>query len=239
MGLSRKYEAEDLSVAGWLEERRLDHRLKVLLIVNPTGDLPGAEREGERVRRLFAQDTAYQLDELRGEEATWSAVRACFRSGEYDVIHYAGHAFFDPYNRARSGVLCHGRRVLSGLDLVHLEKLPALVFFNACEAGRIRGGDAPGEEEQREPVAKRLERNVGLAESFLRAGVGNYVGTYWPVGDEAAEEFAGVFYRALVRGDSIGDALQESRKRVLDLKSVDWADYVHYGSPGFVVKRRT
>jgi hypothetical protein len=235
LGLSRKYEAEDLSVAGWLEERRLADKLKVLLIVNPTGDLLGAESEGERIKQLLGQAPGVQIEELRREQATWSAVRAGFRSGDYDVIHYAGHAFFDPYQRSRSGILCHGRRVLSGMDLVHLEKLPALVFFNACEAGRIRGADG---EERMDPVTRRLERNVGLAEAFLRAGVGNYLGTYWPVGDAAAKEFAAVFYKTLVNGDSVGKALQEGRKRVLAIKSVDWADYVHYGSPGFVVKRR-
>ncbi|NLI80441.1 MAG: CHAT domain-containing protein [Deltaproteobacteria bacterium] len=237
-GLSRKYEAEDLSVAGWLEERRLADRLRVLLIVNPTGDLPGAEKEGDRIKGLLSGDPAFLVDELRGVEATWSAVRARFRSGDYDVIHYAGHAFFDPVRRSRSGILCHGRQVLSGRDLVHLEKLPALVFFNACEAGRVRGADAIGGEAAGEPTAQRLERNVGLAEAFLRAGVGNYVGTYWPVGDTAAEQFAQVFYKGLVNGSSVGDALQEGRRRVLQLKSVDWADYVHYGSPGFVVKVR-
>lgn len=238
MGLSRKYEAEDLSVAGWLEERRLAERLRVLLIVNPTGDLPGAEKEGNRIKALLGGDPAFHVDELWREAATWSAVRARFRSGDYDVIHYAGHAFFDPVKRSRSGILCHGRQVLSGRDLIHLEKLPALVFFNACESGKVRGMGAAKGEKNEEATVQGLERNVGLAEAFLRAGVGNYVGTYWPVGDAAAKHFADVFYRALMKGSSIGDALQQGRRRVLELKSVDWADYVHYGSPGFVVKRR-
>lgn len=237
-GLSRKYEAENLSVAGWLEERRLDDRLRLLLVVNPTGDLPGAEKEGDRIKGLLGGDPAFQVDELRRGEATWSAVRARFRSGDYDVIHYAGHAFFDPHSRSRSGILCHGRQVLSGRDLVHLEKLPALVFFNACEAARVRGGENTEMGEGGEPNIRRLERNVGLAEAFLRAGVGNYVGTYWPVGDDAAVQFAHVFYRSLVSGSSVGDALQEGRRRVLQLESVDWADYVHYGSPEFLVKLR-
>jgi hypothetical protein len=239
MGLSRKYEAENLSVAGWLEERRLAEKLRILLIVNPTGDLPGAENEGKRIQTILGRDQAFQIDTLWREEATWSAVRAAFRSGDFDVIHYAGHAFFDPYKRSRSGILCHGKQVLSGLDLVNVEKLPALVFFNACEAARIRRSEASEDQEQNHVVAKRLERNVGLAEAFLRSGVGNYVGTYWPVGDAPAEQFAAIFYKALAHGHSIGEALQEGRKRVIELKSIDWADYIHYGSPSFVVKRRS
>jgi pimeloyl-ACP methyl ester carboxylesterase len=238
MGLSRKYEAENLSVAGWLEERRLADRLRILLIVNPTCDLEGADKEGERIKKLLSRDPAFEVDELAREAATWSATRARFRSGDYDVIHYAGHAFFDPFYRSRSGILCHGRRVLSGSDLIHMEKLPALVFFNACEAARVRKVETAKSTRGNEPAAQRLERNVGLAEAFLRAGVGNYVGTYWPVEDNAAEKFANVFYKALIEGESLGAALQLGRKRVLEIESVDWADYVHYGSPGFVVKRR-
>lgn len=234
-GLTRKYEAEDLAVAKWLEERRLVRELSVLLIVNPTQDLPGAEREGERIKEIFAQDQAVRLEELWREQATFSAVRAAFRSGKYDVVHYAGHAFFDPVNRARSGVLCHGGQVLSGIELASLEKLPAVVFFNACEAARVR---SVKERKSGSATAKRLETNVGLAEAFLRAGIGNYIGTYWPVGDYPAKVFAETFYRDLIGGKPLGAALNAGRNVLLKEQSVDWADYVHYGSPSFVVKQR-
>ena len=45
-GLSRRYLADNLPVAAWLEERRAQPSLKLLLVVNPLGDLPGAEKEG-------------------------------------------------------------------------------------------------------------------------------------------------------------------------------------------------
>src|SRR5690606_40161148 len=47
-GMSRRYLAEDLSIAKWLEERRQDSSFRILLVVNPTEDLDGAEEEGER-----------------------------------------------------------------------------------------------------------------------------------------------------------------------------------------------
>jgi hypothetical protein len=59
------------------------------------------------------------------------------------------------------------------------------------------------------------------------------------LGDTHAEQFAAILYKALALGHCIGEALREGRKRVMELKSVDWADYIHYGSPAFVVKRRT
>lgn len=234
-GMSRKYEAEDLSVAKWLEERRIAPQLRILLVIDPTEDLPGAKAEGERIARLLGGFAGVQVDALRGAEATWSAVRAAFRSGEYDLVHYAGHAFFDPYNRARSGIICHGEQVLSGIDLASLEKLPALMFFNACESARVRGSGGRRTDRQR---GRRVEQNAGLAESLLRAGVGSYIGTYWPVSDEPAERFALTFYQALIQGESIGTALARARARLRDDGHPDWADYIHYGSPGFVLKRR-
>ncbi len=234
-GVSRRYAAENLSVAKWLEQRRFGSTLDVLLVVNPTGDLPGAVQEANRVKRLFQNDLV-RLHELREEEATHAALLEAFKSGEYDVIHYAGHAFFDPESRARSGILCHGGRVLSGADLAGITHVPALLFFNACETGRVRRGDL-----RKKPaldMRERVNRNVGLAEAFMRGGAANYVGTYWPVGDEAAAAFAETFYRQLVGGASIGDAVQAGRKRVHGLESIDWADYIHYGAYDFTLKVR-
>jgi len=240
-GMSRKYEAENLSVAKWLEERRLAPELNVLLIVDPTKDLPGAEAEGHRIKAVLDAQPNLTVDTLWQERASFSAIRAAFRSGKYDVVHYAGHAFFDPANRSRSGIVCHGRTVLSGADLAGLERLPALMFFNACESGRVRGAaDRVRSQADRlhgENTAKRLETNVGFAEALLRSGVGNYIGTYWSVGDASAKAFGEIFYQRLVSGASIGMAMTEGRKKVVELQSEDWADYILYGSPEFVVKR--
>ena len=235
-GLSRRYVADNLSVAKWLEERRQDLELNLLLVVNPTLDLEGAEEEGRRVRELLASEPAVRIDELRGRDASRPALERAFRSGKYDVIHYAGHAFFDEDDPAASGILCAGKAVLSGRDLAGLGNLPALVFFNACEAGRVRRAGRSARDVP--TMRKRIDRNVGLAEAFLRGGVANYVGTYWPVGDEPAKLFAEQFYRALMKGQSIGEALLAGRRAVWDRKSVDWADYIYYGSHDFVLKTR-
>ena len=235
-GLSRQYLADNLSVAKWLEERRQHTMLNLLLIVNPTGDLSGAEAEGKRIRELFGSSPAVKIVQRHGQNAKRTTLLADFRSGQYDIIHYAGHAFFDPVSPERSGILCHNRQVLSGADLVGLGNLPSLVFFNACEAGRIRRGTEKKKNEL--AIPKRVERTVSLAEAFLRGGIANYLGTYWPVGDEAAEKFASSFYTELLQGQSIGQALQKGRNAVQDLQSVDWADYIHYGNPYFTVKSR-
>lgn len=233
-GLSRRYLADNISVAKWLEDRRLGPTLSVLLVVNPTGDLEGADHEGNRIRGLLKANPAISFDEIHRDQATYRRLHTEFSSGKYDLVHYAGHAFFDEQRRARSGIICADDKVLSGADLAGLSKLPCLVFFNACEVARIRGRGRSNQNQL--TIRQQIDRNVSFAEAYLRGGVANYIGTYWPVNDNAAEIFADSFYRGILKGQSLGDALLESRKRVEHSEFVDWADYIHYGDPDFQLK---
>jgi CHAT domain-containing protein len=237
-GLSHRYAAENLSVAKWLEERVQDNVLSVLLIVNPTEDLDGAEQEGRRVRALLGQQPGCRLKELHRSDATRQAVLAAFGSGEFDVIHYAGHAEFDPQHPARSGIVCANEVRLTGADLAGVSRLPTLVFFNACESGRVRSTKKNGKTAVKKTKARaqHVADNVGLAEAFMRGGVANFLGTYWPVGDAEAEAFSGTFYEDIVAGKTVGEALRHGRAVVRDLKSPDWANYIFYGNTDFVLK---
>jgi len=226
-GLSRRYAAEGMSVAKWREQRRRAREFNVLLVINPTGDLPGAVEEGERVAAMLAQLDGAGITAIRGADATRARLLAEFRSGDYDAIHFAGHAWFDAAAPASSGILCAGGRVLSGADLASMDSVPALVFFNACESGRLRATVNP---------LRQLGRSVGFAEAFLRGGVANFIGTWWPVTDNAASAFATTLYRDLAKGESIGAALNAARGAVRVLPSADWANYLHYGSYDFTLK---
>jgi hypothetical protein len=227
-GLTHRYDGGLVSVAKWREEGPQTQGLNVLLVVNPTGDLEGAKKEGERVEKLFKSLPGGDVDVLNQEEATRRELLLRFQSGKYDVVHYAGHAFFDPENRTRSGILCAGGEVLAGADLASLSKLPSLVFFNACEAARIRRPVSG-----RDRLTAPTRGTIGFAESFLAGGVANYLGTYWPVGDASAAAFSETFYTALLQGEMLGVSLIEGRKAVLKVGLGDWANYVLYGRPEF------
>jgi CHAT domain-containing protein len=207
-------------------------------VVNPTEDLEGAEAEGARIQQLFKDVPGARLETLRGGAATRPALLSAFGSGQYDIVHYAGHAFFDEQTPERSGILCHGRVALTGADLAGLGNLPTLVFFNACEAGRIRGraGDVRATARALQKRVERMGESVGFAEAFMRGGVANFLGTYWPVGDLAAKVFAETFYSGLTKGLPLGEAIQTGRIAVKETGSKDWADYVFYGNPDFVLK---
>ena len=238
-GISRQYAASNLSVAKWRDARRRDDQLRLLLVVNPTSDLEGAEKEGARVRKIFGGRRDVVITELRNEQATRPRLLELFSSGDFDVVHYAGHAFFDPDAPAGSGLICapasEPPSVLSGADVAGLGQLPILVFLNACESARVRGLAPRG---KRKPHPNRLRGLVSVAEAFMRGGVANFLGTYWPVGDDPALVFAESFYTSVIAGEPLGPAITQARVAVQKEESADWADYIHYGSPNFVLKPR-
>jgi len=230
-GLSRRYLADNLPLAGWLEQRRQDGVVTLLLVIDPTEDLEGARKEAQRIREIAASmSKTLKLTELLGAEAARQRVRDELRSGKYDVLHYAGHAFFDAGNPGSSGLTCAKGEVLTGADITGIGNLPSLVFFNACEAARTRG------------MAKKsatARQTAGLAESLLRGGIANFMGTYWPVDDDAAAAFAATFYKALLEPQPLGAAILSARNAVRALSpqtARDWADYVLYGSYDFLLE---
>jgi CHAT domain-containing protein len=229
-GLSRRYASDTLSVARWRDDRDASDPLRVLLIVDPTRDLPGAAVEGEALQQSLGRRSV-SLDVLAGRDATRARILAALGSGAFDVLHFAGHAFFDAREPGRGGLLCDGKEVLRGADLASIGNLPALVFCNACEAARVRRPASRGASPARLFGMRRTM--TGIAEAFLAGGVANFLGTHWPVGDDAALAFSQSLYESLLTGDRLGDAVLTARRRLESIDTVDWADYVHYGSPEF------
>jgi pimeloyl-ACP methyl ester carboxylesterase len=229
-GLSRRYATAELVPARFDTGRRAQKELGVLVIANPTGDLPGAELERTRIAEILGKTRSVRVTEVAGAAATLARVTAEFESGRHDVIHYAGHAWFDAQQPGESGlVLADGE--LTGTALTALGRLPPLVVFNACESARLRRG-AKGVSA---PRAQSIAKNLSLAETLLRAGLAHYVGTHWAVDDASASSFAAVFYRELLR-TSIGGALVKARRAIHARGSADWADYIHYGDAEFRLK---
>jgi CHAT domain-containing protein len=194
--------------------------LGALVASDPTGDLPGAAREQRALQAMLeAHSAALLVRWLDGARATRSALLKALRNDRLDLLHFAGHAFFEPDAPERSGLVCAEGKVLHGSDLAGIAELPALVFCNACEAGRVRRA--------------RRSRTTGLAEAFLDGGVANFLGTHWPVDDASALAFSTVLYRRLLAGDPLGTAVRLARRAVLERGSADWANYIHYGDASF------
>ncbi len=189
--------------------------LRVLVVADPSSDapLPGARQEGDDVADLFERFNeawAHTGNEVRvvrllgPAQATRSNVLRHLMLHTYDVLHYAGHCHYDPASAGTCGWVFSGGACLSVRELTRLDRVPALVFSNACqsaittvattEAAAEGPADTPAEE-----MAGRAEGLApGFAEAFFDRGVANFVGTAWAVDDAIARRFALTVYESLL-----------------------------------------
>jgi hypothetical protein len=194
--------------------------VKMLIVSDPTENLPGADREGVELASLLHD--SLDVVHLSGRAIS----RRDFLLGleEFDIIHYAGHATSDSENPDESCLLFHDGAIRAFEIAGFLGKAaPQLVFLNACWSAA---------ETARADVYPSLVR--GLGRTFLFAGVGAYVGYLIPVADDAATQFAITFYRTLRDGFSIGESVRRSRvalARSSGWTDLTWASAVLYGSP--------
>lgn len=238
-GISRRY-LRSGGIVGRSSGKRTSHdrsqtQHNLLLVTDPTEDLAGARKEHEAIKRMVEDNRRRFIlspsEGLNGSAATHDAVLAVLagRAVPIDIMHYAGHAFFDPIERTRSGLKLHDNTTLVGSDIAVLTSVPRIVFLNACESGRVRRGDpniAPEDVDGR----AFLERIVGVAEAFILGGVSHLIGTIWPVGDEDAGKFAHSFYRTII-DKNLGAAVTKARKDLESEGSTAWVNYMHYGEP--------
>jgi len=204
----------------------------MLVVENPTGDLAGAQNEGDQLAALYEANRG-MVKTLKGAEATRANVLSELASGLHDILHYAGHADFVESSPEASGLILRDGR-LTAADLAKLESAPQMIFLNACQSGRMRGTPSnPTTDVRRSTFAG----HVSLAEGFLVNGIANFIGTYWPVDDVAASRFANAFYAGLLAGKPLSVAMREARQTAKAINSRDWANYLHFGDPLYVLRR--
>ncbi len=137
--------------------------------------------------------------------ATPAGVRKLLRSGDFDLLHFAGHGMADPADIADAKVLLQGRRKAGAVIQEYLSATTVsenaawakpgaarpIVVLNACQVGR--GGE-------------QLSTLGGFAKAFLQSGAGAFVSSLWSVGDEPARTFVEAFYDGLLAGDPVSVA---------------------------------
>jgi ribosomal protein L40E len=199
-------------------------RLRFLFIANPTGDLPATEKEVNRIAHRLSEATA-DVDIWLGDEATGLKLHRALASGNYDIIHFSGHAYFNAENPDESGLLLAGQNVFIAQTIQRTLRGRPLILLNACESGR--------EMMQEGEVSYIASETEGLASSFIRGGALGIVGTLWPIFDEGAAQFAAVFYDHLLSGKTLGEALRLARLQLKESRpnDVTWASFVLYGDP--------
>jgi len=77
---------------------------------------------------------------------------------------------------------------------------------------------------------------AGWAKSFLTAGAGAFIGSLWEVRDSSASLFAEEFYRVLVSGAPLGDAMKQARTAIQNEPGdPTWLAYTLYGNPAAIL----
>lgn len=176
----------------------------LLLVGNPDGSLPGAEREVAAIAKRFPGATV-----LVGAEGTRDALAT--RLTGKRAVHLATHGVVDP-RRPDASRLVLGDAPLAYGDIPGLA--PALgscrlVVLSACESGLPVDAPAPSQ-----PGEVLVSIN-GLAAQFRRAGVETLVASLWKVDDAATLRLMERFYDELGQGRDVAQALRRSQQAML------------------------
>jgi len=210
-----------------IKQRMLSRPLKMLIVSDPRGDLENSFKEGQIIREQMDSNASFISANQRSGQISAAYIKEKIRN--FDMVHYAGHADYDTEDPSNSGWLLEGGKFTSA-DIVKLiggKPMPSLVFSNACQSGQT---------EEWKLGEGYNQKIFGLANAFLLAGVQHYVGTFWEILDEPGARFAEEFYRAMMEGASIGEAMRQARAFLIKEYGEDtivWASYLLYGDPGF------
>jgi len=215
------------SLPGGGKARVLARPLKMLILADPRGDLKGAYDEGTQIRDYIDKERELINAALRSGSISPDYIREKIRN--FDVVHFAGHSDYDPQDLGEGGW-----RLTSGnfkaRDIMKMggsAAMPALIFSNACQSART---------EEWGIKTDFQDEIFGLANAFVLAGVKHYVGTFWEILDEPSRLFALEFYKQLLSGMSIGEALRHARMQLITEygeETIVWASYLLYGDPTF------
>jgi class 3 adenylate cyclase/CHAT domain-containing protein/predicted negative regulator of RcsB-dependent stress response len=215
------------SVAGIGRVRALARPLKMLILADPKGDLKEAYLEGTQIRDYLDREKRLIHASLQTDNVSSSFIKERMRN--FDLLHFAGHHDYDWRHPQQSGWrLTDGR--FEAQDILKMGgtgSMPALIFSNACQSARTEEWG----------ISANVQNEIfGLANAFILAGVKHYIGTFWEVLDEPSRRFALNFYKNILKGYTIGDAIRLARLAVIDEygeETIVWASYLLYGDPAF------
>lgn len=239
---------------------------QALVIGDPDGTLPASAAEAKAVERtlraagidvvlLIGPPDANELGtEIGTDPADFYEVLELLQTGDYDIVHFAGHAYFRPEFPDRSGWVFKDDVVLTASKLEGVERVPRLIVANACVSAAVstllNARPAPPTQGAA-PVSAASDSGIvaSLADEFFRRGVADYIGTAWEVAEIPAKLFAETLYKEFFTNlknaaglnaparTPLGLAVQKARAELFrrsaefGAASTVWAAYQHYGDP--------
>lgn len=190
---------------------------RILLIGDPNQadgmPLPGALAEVNEVAHLYTSHPGAEAHSLIGQAASFEAVAAELSSGRYDIVHFAGHAWFDedsePYLLLSEQVKFRSSELRSLVS----PRPPAILMLNSHFTIFTPPG-AWGENSQK-PTSEAAQPAPGGQRGFIdaasRAGVGILIGSYSDALDDQVAQAVGVeLHKGLLAGEPVAKALHHA-----------------------------
>lgn len=207
----------------------------LLIYSDPKGTLPAAEKEIDVLETQLGEEWKGRIEvvKLKSADASGGRLNRELRRGNFDVIHYAGHASFDQEKPDLSGLQVSdgqtGQEVYFAQKIRRLLEGRPLVFLNACDSARVAN------QQEASHTDFLLKPAGGLASAFLYGGALACVGSIWPIYDTPAADFAREFYNEALRGSMLGEAMRIARTKIRKKypDQVTWAAFALYGDPTF------
>jgi CHAT domain-containing protein len=206
---------------------RQNQKIKMLIVADPTEDLPGAQREGEALFSILSQKVPAHLLELEfigGKQVTKLKLLSLIK--DKHIIHYAGHLHFSE-DSLENGWLLSGGKILKAREIKSSGIDTDLVFSNSCMSAKSTG--------------KVLNPNIlnQYAGAFLTAGIKSFIGTNWEISDnEKTIDFAIRFYSAIFNHKTVGEALfvaKQFARQNHHSNDLTWANYSLFGNPEYAI----
>src|SRR5262249_45060988 len=154
---------------------------------------PGALAEIQQLTEVYSDRPDIFHRSLIGTEASFDNVAAELSSGSYDVVHFAGHAWFDelePYLLLSQRVKLRASEMRSLLSL----HPPAILFLNSHYTIFVPPG-ASGDKallDLTDPKEPALRGQRGFIEAASTAGVGTLVGSFSGAVDDFIAQQVGI-----------------------------------------------
>jgi SIR2-like domain/CHAT domain len=197
--------------------------------------LPGAQKEVQHIGELLAR-AGHQVTTLKGEEAVYARLMHEVENGDYDVIHFAGHAWHED----DEGVLYLWDGRVSGSELASIlyRRPPALLVLNSHYTAFVPCGifakDGPaGHAVQAPGVDRPVPPPLGFMGLASRSGVGAFVGNFsGALEDMPASNFAIALYEQLLAGRSFAATLHAARQAATNVQDTTGMYYIGSGHAG-------
>jgi hypothetical protein len=185
-----------------------------------TEPLDGAEREADAIVALLgATMGAANVCRLSRANATRAAIMEALGSRSWDVVHLAGHAWFDEFESYFH--VWDGLLLGSQLTPLFSVSPPALLVMSThFTSFRPVAWDDTLEDvaRQRTTTLRSLGHAdlSGFAEVAMRCGVGAFVGCFGEPPDQATADLMERFYAQLLAGDTVASALLRARRALIE-----------------------